>query len=120
MVYYLKKGETLPLNCFLDGEEADKFIRVRVFGSNGQLVGEANLTHIESGYYHNVSEVVMPEDAIVVALYEIFDDALLTKKSDVYTTVVDQFLPAVVSVASSNVDMALDASRELIGHIELI
>lgn len=118
MVYYLASDEYLPLNCFLDGEESDKTIRCKVYRSSGTLLGQAMLTHLSSGYYHNPTAIKMPRNEIgLVAIYEIFDDALMTSKSLVYTTVVDQFLPSTDVIPASQ---ALDASRELIGTVELL
>lgn len=118
MVYYLASDEYLPLNCFLDGEDSDKTIRCKVYRSNGALLGQTTLTHLANGYYHNPTAIKMPRDELgLVAIYEIFDDALMTKKSVIYTTVVDQFLPSIDVIPASQ---ALDASRELIGTVELL
>lgn len=118
MVYYLATDEYLPLNCFLDGEDSDKTILCKVYRSNGSLFGQASLTHMSNGYYHNPTAIKMPRNELgLVAIYEIFDDALMTKKSMVYTTVVDQFLPSTDVIPASQ---GLDASRELIGTIELL
>jgi len=88
----VKLGDTVPLNFQLFDGAVDKFVRAIVFDQAGISIGSSphDLTHVKNGYYHDRT-LSMPNKTQLTAVYLVFEDALFTILSELYTQDADIF-----------------------------
>lgn len=87
-----KVGDPIPLDHKLFDGNSGKFVRayVRDFSGSAVAGSPATLSHIGEGRYINNS-LVMPDSPLVKASYIVYDDALFTTESPIYTHGTDVF-----------------------------
>jgi len=111
-----KAGEIIPLSVVLFDGDTTKFVRATINDSGGTPIAGSPvlLTHIAAGRYDDDS-LVMPTDAFVSVVYEIFNDIFFTTASPDHSNAIDTFA---LEVPFADIQACLDQIKQILEDIE--
>lgn len=112
----VKLGDPVFLNLQLSSGSAGKFVSVTLRDDNGTVLpgSPVSLTDNGAGFYSSKS-FLMPNRAIVVATYRVFENAGLTVRSETDGDTIDLFVLDYVAAAIS---VGVDGITGIITQVE--
>lgn len=118
-----KVGAPLKLVANLKNNDETRFVNVTLYKTDGTLIGSPiELNEVATNLFTDDGLVLMPNEAQVVARYQVFKDAARTELDDCFEEPIslfeiDSFDPALVQPIAAEITAVVEESN-VIGRVE--